>query len=169
MKPLNHKERSNSIIKFSILFIVALAIACAALFISYSIPYKLSEKQYAQLKDLQKYYKYEQQFIELLIKSDELINDISASPKEADVLKIQVAKDIQFGNQLKVKGTFMENIRIVETLENVYLNYLNLAIKNKNKIKENEADRESFKLEMKKQQNKCDEEMNDLKRKCDCS
>lgn len=122
MKALNYKEKSDAIVKFSLLFLTVIFIVGFALYFNFSFKNELTEKQKLQLSSYRLYRQNEKKIIQLLDTLDQQI-DKDLGKNSIDVLSQQkrIQDQIEFKKLINDDTTY---IKLLSALDRLMLNYL---------------------------------------------
>lgn len=122
MKALNYKEKSDAIVKFSLLFLTVIFIVGFALYFNFSFKNELTEKQKLQLSSYRLYRQNEKKIIQLVDTLDKQI-DKDLGKNSIDVLSQQkrIQDQIEFKKLINDDTTY---IKLLSALDRLMLNYL---------------------------------------------
>jgi hypothetical protein len=166
MKALNYKEKSDSIIKFILLFALTSLIVGLCIYINFTFQNELTEKQRLQLSSYRNYKQNEKKIIHLIDTLDSQISN-ELGKNAIDVLSQQkiIQDQIEFKKLSNEDTTY---IKLTKVLDNLMLNYLKAKALNVNQIEGKDETIGKLKDEKERLQEKIDN-LNEKYKDCDCS
>jgi len=165
MKALNYKEKSDAIVKFSLLFLTVIFIVGFALYFNLSFKNELTEKQKLQLSSYRLYRQNEKKIIQLVDTLDQQI-DKDLGKNSIDVLSQQkrIQDQIEFKKLINDDTTY---IKLLSTLDRLMLNYLKAKASTVDQIENKDEALARMKDEKERLQEKI-EALNEKYKDCEC-
>jgi len=165
MKALNYKEKSDAIVKFSLLFLTVIFIVGFALYFNLSFKNELTEKQKLQLSSYRLYRQNEKKIIQLVDTLDQQI-DKDLGKNSIDVLSQQkrIQDQIEFKKLINDDTTY---IKLLTTLDRLMLNYLKAKASTVDQIENKDEALARMKDEKERLQEKI-EALNEKYKDCEC-
>jgi len=166
MKALNYKEKSDAIVKFSLLFLTVIIIVGLTLYFNLSFKNEMSEKKQKQLDLFLAFKKNEKQLLNKIDSLDSQIANFGKSGVLKEIETIEITKKINFEEYTRDDSTA---IKIAFKLTDLFKKYLNLKVATidlKKKIVElegNSGQVDEKVKELKEELDKVEDELKDCK------
>lgn len=128
MKPLNQKERAETTLKFSLVFILLLIVSFTIMYLNFYNPYRLSKSQYSQLETLNEFKKFEKELVAQMAEARVKIFDISTSTRDIGILRNDALESINFSRKFSDINKNSTEIDLLLSLDSAFTSYLELGL-----------------------------------------
>ncbi|HPH81229.1 MAG TPA: type VI secretion system TssO [Flavobacteriales bacterium] len=126
MKALNHKERNEQLVKFSLLFLLLIALTTFSMYWIVGFTPKVNSAKWEKVKSYNQFRSQEKKVISRIDSLDSQFNRLLSLTREYDIINNGIEPQINFSGFVEMTDT--SSLRLLKELDFSYKNMLRILV-----------------------------------------